>query len=35
VGNVRATWNGIEFEDLGGTTATEETSWGGVKTLFR
>ncbi len=35
IGSVRATWSGIEFEDLGGPTAVDNSSWGAVKTLFR
>ncbi|MBN1826013.1 MAG: hypothetical protein JW958_07090 [Candidatus Eisenbacteria bacterium] len=35
VGQVLTTWCSFEFEDLGGPTATEATSWGDVKTLFR
>jgi len=35
IGWVRATWSDIDFEDLGGPTGTEESTWGSVKTLFR
>jgi len=34
-GQVLAEWGDIEFEDLGGPSATENDTWGGVKSLFR
>jgi hypothetical protein len=33
--DITVTWDGIAFEDLGGPVAIEESTWGGVKALYR
>lgn len=33
--DINVDWNSINFEDLGGVVATQESSWGNVKAMFR